>query len=143
MKKTSVIIALILVIGLAGLAFVLTSNKDDNSDSTTTTTTNNATSEESSESTSQNAANTIEYSSDGFSPSSITVKAGNTITIKNSSARVLQFNSGPHPEHTDNAELNVGTVSPGQSKQLTVTTKGTHSFHNHLDSAHTGTLIVE
>jgi plastocyanin len=86
---------------------------------------------------------TITYTNEGFNRQSLTVKAGTTVTITNNSSRVLQFNSDPHPEHTDNSELNIGNINPGQSKSLTVSKTGSHGFHNHANDDHTGTLIVE
>lgn len=87
--------------------------------------------------------NTITYTNGGFSQSTITVKAGSAVTIKNDSSRVLQFDSDPHPQHTDNPELNIGNVAPGQSKSFTVTKTGTHGFHNHANASHNGLLVVE
>lgn len=154
MKKTGIIIALILVVGLAGLAFAFTRDNTDNNDSNMTTNTTDTTTstdkitdreleEDASQNQRANSESTIEYTNDGFSPGELTVKAGATVTIKNSSSRPLQFSSDEHPEHTNNPELNLSTLSPGESQMLTVTAKGTHGVHNHLNETHTATLIVE
>jgi plastocyanin len=89
------------------------------------------------------AAATITYSDSGFSPSKTTVKAGDTVAIKNTSSSELQFDSDPHPVHTDDEELNVGTVAPGETAKFTVTTKGTFGFHNHLNPGDTGTIVIQ
>lgn len=92
---------------------------------------------------SSQAAATITYSDSGFSPSSTTVKAGDTVAIKNSSSNDLQFDSDPHPVHTDDTELNVGTVASGQTVTFTVTTKGTFGFHNHLNPGDKGSITIQ
>ena len=91
----------------------------------------------------QNNDNTILYTDDGFSQNTLTVKAGSIVSIRNNSSRILQFDSDPHPQHTDNPELNIGNISPGHQRSITVTKTGSHGFHNHANEDHTGTLIVE
>lgn len=86
---------------------------------------------------------TITYSDDGFSPSKITVKSGDNIAIKNASANDMQFDSDPHPVHTNNPELNVDLVSPGQTMIFTAHTKGTFGYHDHLNPGDTGTIVVQ
>lgn len=86
---------------------------------------------------------TITYSGSGFSPSTITVKTGDTVVIKNTSTRNVQFDSDPHPAHTTNPELNVNDVAPGESRSFVVNTKGTFGYHNHLNASQKGTIIVE
>jgi plastocyanin len=86
---------------------------------------------------------TISYVKGGFNPASVTVKSGGTVTIKNDSSEQLEFNSNPHPVHTDNPELNVGSIAPGQSKTITVVKVGTWGYHNHLDPSDQGTIIVQ
>ncbi len=148
MNKTAVIIVvLVVVLGLGAGVFVMTKKTkapgvSDTTASTTQTTTVPNTSA-STDSAAQQADNTISYSSNGFSPASLTVKSGSKVTIKNDSSRVLQFDSDPHPAHTDDTELNVGSISPGQSKTITVTNTGNHGYHNHLKEDDRGTLIVE
>ncbi len=143
--KTGVIIAVIVLI-LGGGAFALTRNKKPaapTSSQTPASTDTTSTANSTTTNTENIGENTISYTSSGFSPASLTVKAGTTITIKNDSSRLLQFDSNPHPDHTDDPELNVGTISPGKSKTVTVTTTGTHGYHNHLNSSDTGTIVVQ
>lgn len=89
------------------------------------------------------ASATITYSDSGYSPKTITVKAGDTVAIKNTTSHDMQFDSDPHPVHTNNPELNVDLVSPGQTLTFTVNTKGTFGYHDHLNPSDTGTIIVE
>ncbi len=89
------------------------------------------------------AAATISYTDNGFSPDSVNVKSGDTVTVENTSEDNVQFNSDDHPTHTENSELNVGMVAAGDAKSFTVTKKGSFGFHNHLNSSQKGTISVE
>ena len=79
------------------------------------------------------ATATIVYNDNGFSPAQTTVNAGQTITFTNQSSEQIQVDSDPHPVHTDDPQLNVGVIGAGQSKTVTVTTKGSFGIHNHLE----------
>jgi plastocyanin len=149
MNRAVAAIAIVVILVIGGLALA---NKKDNTN--TPATSNNSSNSQNqpqstnntgnnNQATEQNQANTITYSNNGFSPSTLTVKSGTTITIKNTSSNSLQFSSDPHPVHTDDPELNLGVISPGQSQTLTVTKTGTHGYHNHLNPSDTGTIIVQ
>lgn len=87
-------------------------------------------------------AATITYSDSGFSPALVTVKANDTVAIKNTSSQDVQLDSDPHPVHTDDTDLNVGQVSPGQTKTFMVMKKGSFGYHNHLDPSQTGRITI-
>ena len=150
MGKTGIIAVIIVILALVGGAFAISKR---NSNKTQPTTSTNQTSTNSTPSTSDTTASgtsaqtssdaTITYTDNGFSPATLTVKSGTKVTIKNDSSNPLQFDSDPHPVHTDDPELNVGVVSPGKSMTFTVTTKGSHGYHNHLNSSDTGTIVVQ
>lgn len=91
---------------------------------------------------SQSAA-TITYDSSGFHPSSTAVKYGNSVTFVNKSSEDIQVDSNPHPVHTDDTDLNVGVIAPGQSKTVVLTKKGSFGFHNHLDPSEQGRITIE
>lgn len=152
MKRNSIIITVIVVLIAVLAVFGFTKKNTNQSDKTASSniqSTKNATATDQSSpsdaptGTAQNAQTTITYTDNGFSPSSITVKSGTTLTVTNSSSHVLQFDSDPHPEHTDNTELNVNIVSKAQSKTFTVTRTGTFGYHNHLNEDDRGTIVVE
>jgi plastocyanin len=86
---------------------------------------------------------TITFNGSGFSPSTVTVASGAKITVVNSSTQTIDFASNPHPLHTDNPELNIGTIAPGGSKTFTVTRVGTWGYHDHLNAIYGGTIIVQ
>lgn len=136
MKKTVVIIGAVVIVAIAGIA-VWMLNQNTNSPAA------NTTSPSSSSNNATATPATITYSSNGFSPATLTVKSGDTVTIKNTSSEALQFDSNPHPAHTDDTDLNVGSVAAGQTKTFKVTKTGTFGYHNHLDPSDTGHIVVE
>lgn len=133
-----------LVIGailLAGAAWLIYSYQSGKSPSSATTVPGSTSTSEATVAGTPVA--TINFTTDGFSPKTITVKSGDTIAIANNSGDTIQFNSNPHPLHTDNPELNVGTIPPGETMRVKLTAKGTWGYHNHLNVTQGGTIIVQ
>jgi plastocyanin len=141
MKTAGIVVIVLAIIG--GGAVVLNNKNDGKSSNTTSTSHSQAASNTQSNSSQPAAENTITYTDNGFSPATLTVTSGTKITIKNNSSGLLQFDSDPHPEHTDDPELNVGSIASGDSATITVTKTGSHGYHNHLNASDTGTIIVE
>ncbi len=86
---------------------------------------------------------TVVYTNAGFVPNTYRLVRGGEVTIENRSSDPLDFASDDHPVHTDNTELNAGTIEPGDSVTITLDTAGTWGFHNHENASHTGTIIVQ
>lgn len=129
-KAGKLILALVLVVTIVVAVVVLAGRKDDNgSDS-------NNTSESS-------AVTTITHDGSGFSPANVTVAAGSKLKFVNNSDKTIEPSSDDHPTHTKNAELNVGDVEAGQSKEITVNVKGTWEMHNHYEASEKLTVTVE
>lgn len=84
----------------------------------------------------------ITYTDTGFRLSGNTIQAGETVLVVNESSEMLQFASDPHPQHTDNDDLNVPTLDPGEEETFVVNETGAWGFHNHLNDNHTGTITV-
>ncbi len=85
---------------------------------------------------------TITYTDSGFAEQAYTVATGGTVTVTNDSSQVLEFSSDDHPVHTDNPELNMEALQPGETGQFTPSQTGEWGFHNHLVSSHSGQLTV-
>ena len=142
MKKGIIITILILfVIGGTALAITLSKPKKSTNNNASTSISVDQSSGTTSN-TSNTTGSTINFNGAEFEPNSLTVSSGNTITVKNASSSTIQFDSDPHPQHTDNTELNIGVIKPGESGTMTLTTKGTFGYHNHLNSAQKGTITV-
>jgi plastocyanin len=144
MKSRNIIIGLV-VVAILVVGWLLARPKKSEQ-SATPQPTQSSSSAPSSAATSQNAVTataTITYSENGFDPKTVTVKMGETVAIKNDSSDTLQFDSDPHPQHTDNTELNVGVVNPGQAKTVTLNKTGTFGYHNHLNPTDKGSITVQ
>ncbi len=86
---------------------------------------------------------TITITPSGFQPSSLTVKAGETIVWSNQSGDIGNVSSSPHPTHTDYPPLNLGDIAPGASASLVFPTAGTYKYHNHLNPGQFGSITVQ
>ncbi len=96
--------------------------------------------------------NTIIYSDAGFSPSSLTVSKGTSVTFRNDSSRQMWPASGPHPTHEAYPEPGgcIGSkfdacagIDPGGSWTFEFNQVGTWRYHDHLNASLRGTIVVE
>lgn len=146
-KKTMTIIgviAAILIIG--GIAFAFSNSNKDNETAEPTpapAAQSQTTTDETETPSASVMSATITYNSDGFSPNSLTVSRGASITVNNDSNRTIQFDSDPHPQHTDNPELNINGIPAGKSMTFVVDKTGTWGYHDHLKASERGTIIVQ
>lgn len=138
-KALKLMIGIIVVALVAGALLIMGGKNTSQTKSTSAANNNSSTTS----STNQAASATITYDGDKFSPASVTVKAGDSVKVVNSSETDMQFDSDPHPVHTDNTELNAGLIAPGESKTFTLTNVGKWGYHNHLNSSQQGTIVVE
>jgi hypothetical protein len=147
-KSGKLIIAIIVVLVIAGGAYVLANKKSDKDKSGGSATGQSSQNQSGSQNTADNSDTstpdvTITYDGGGFSLTAEKIKAGSKVRVVNDSDKDLNFDSDPHPVHTDNPELNAGDIAAGDSKTFTLNTKGTWGFHNHLNSSQHGELTVE
>jgi cytoskeletal protein RodZ len=148
---SKVIIGIIALLVILGGAFIFlkpdkssapgTNNSSQKPDTSADDTANSANSANTPDN--KPAAVTVTYNGSSFSLSADTIKAGESIKVVNSSTKDLDFDSDPHPVHTDNPELNLGSIAPGESKSATLSTKGHWGFHNHLNSSQHGNITVQ
>ena len=86
----------------------------------------------------------MNYTLSGFSPSTITIKAGTILEIRNQNAQAMWIASDPHPTHTSYPSMNaLESVGTNGWYKFQFMTKGTYQYHNHLKPSDTGTIIVE
>lgn len=152
MKALLWIVAIVIVVGGAWYLLVQTPSG---------TPTPTATSNE--PATSSSAAATvpkISYTDTGFSPSSLTVPVGTTVTFADTASDAMYIASSPHPTHQDYdgttravhcAAGYTGATpfdectaaKPGQSWTFTFTKPGTWKFHNHANPTEFGSVTVQ
>jgi len=88
-------------------------------------------------------SSTVTLSATGFTPATLTIKAGTKVTWNNNSGEVATVNSDPHPVHTDYAPLNLGQFSDGGTLSLVFDKPGTYGYHNHFNPSQKGTVVVQ
>ncbi len=95
---------------------------------------------------------TIEITSLGFSPNSIEINAGDTISFANKDANPHWPASAMHPTHAAYPEPGgcIGSkfdackaLSQGETFEFTFNQKGTWEYHDHLNPTLSGTIIVK
>lgn len=140
------VLVVVVLAALGGGSYALlhkSSSSTKQSGNNTPAQTSNTAIDSSTSAPSATIAATITFTDSGFSPDVTTVKAGDTVRVSNKSSQELDFDSDPHPVHSDEPELNVGPISPGESQTFTVTKTGHWGFHDHLNPGFTGSLDVE
>ena len=153
MNKNALIVLAVIVVVVVGL-LVLFRGKDNNSKGIPQTSTpaaqkaNNNTGkinpEETLSDSSKQSSSIVTYTDSGFSPSSLTIKNGQTVTFKNESSGDMWVASAPHPTHTDYPEFDAKkSYSKGESYSLIFTRIGTWRYHNHMKPSNFGSVTVE
>ncbi len=86
---------------------------------------------------------TISISDTGFSPATVRVKAGTTVTFTNNGQALHWPASNPHPVHTDLPGFDAKRgLATGESYSFTFTKVGTWGFHDHLNTIMKGSVVV-
>lgn len=86
---------------------------------------------------------TVTYTDSGYTPATVTVKKGTTVTWVNQSSGGMWTASAVHPTH----QLLPGfdqlkSVAKGGTYDYTFTKVGTWKYHNHVNASDTGTVVV-
>ncbi len=93
---------------------------------------------------SSTTAHTVTYTDAGYSPASITIKVGESVTFINNSTGKIWTASDPHPQHTILSSFDEKTAAdPGTSWTYTFTKAGAWKYHNHKKSSFVGQVIVQ
>jgi plastocyanin len=77
----------------------------------------------------------ITITSSAYSPASLTVVSGSTVTWTNS-------DSTAHTVTTEDGSINSGDIAPGSSYSKTFMTTGTYNYHDAHNTMVTGVVIV-
>ncbi|MBI2594782.1 MAG: cupredoxin domain-containing protein [Candidatus Colwellbacteria bacterium] len=86
----------------------------------------------------------VTYTDNGFSPATLTVKKGETVTFKNNSGKSFWPASAVHPTHTVYPEFDAKQgIAPGAAYSFTFSRTGSWKYHNHLNPSLTGTITVQ
>lgn len=94
----------------------------------------------------------VTYTDSGFSPSTLTIKKGDTVMFKNTASDTMWVASNPHPIHNGYPTTggcisstfdSCGNISPGQSWSFEFHIVGAWRYHDHLNPSEGGTIIVQ
>mgnify|MGYP001590098068 CR=1 FL=1 len=100
---------------------------------------------------------TVAYTDQGFSPASVTVHVGTTVTFVNQSSKKMWVASAMHPAHTVYSGTSLSqhcpdtantafdecvAVSSGGSYSFTFNKVGDWKYHNHVGSSDFGSVVV-
>jgi plastocyanin len=99
---------------------------------------------------------TVTYTDSGYSPKTVTVPVGTTVTFVNNSSHGMWTASAMHPSHTayDGTTLQqhcathssfdeCSAAGAGATYSFTFTKAGTFGYHNHVQANDTGTVVVQ
>lgn len=102
--------------------------------------------------TSPKEGDTVEITQTGFVPKVLKVSVGDTVTFVNRDVKSHWPASADHPTHAGYPEEggcigskfdSCGPLKTGEIFYFKFNQKGTWSYHDHIDSSLTGTVIVE
>jgi plastocyanin len=82
------------------------------------------------------ADHAVDIAGFAFSPQSITIAVGDTVTWSNADAQ-------NHTATADDASFDTGTIAGGTSKSVTFETAGTFGYHCKIHPAMTATIVVQ
>ena len=88
------------------------------------------------------STNVVTITASGVSPQTIQIRVGERVLFVNNDSVVHEMSSDLHPSHLACPVINqVGTVSPGQSKETgNFVTAQTCTYHDHLAALNPGLL---
>ena len=144
-KNAYFIIGLVLILIIAGFVFVKQKGGNEALAPTNEETANQSPTLTPAPLTSQTPSSKIvTYTASGFTPVSVTIKAGDAITFKNNSGVDFWPASGPHPTHTNYPEFDAKQgIASGATYSFTFTRVGSWKYHNHLNPASTVTITFQ
>lgn len=97
---------------------------------------NNQSSQDQAQQITPSNQNMVTIQNMSFSPSSMTIKTGDTVTW-------TDLDSVSHTSTADDNSFDTGTLSTGQSKTITFSKAGTYTYHCTIHPGMKGTIVVQ
>lgn len=80
---------------------------------------------------------------DGYTPDTLTIKKGETVTFKTTLNKTFWPTSNPHPTHTIYPEFDPkNAIKPAEDWSFKFEKVGKWGYHDHISPFYTGTIIV-
>ncbi len=100
---------------------------------------------------------TVNYTSAGFSPASVTLKKGDTVKFVSTDGSTMWVGADEHPTHTEydgtsrtthcaagyTGEKAFDQCATGSTYSFTFTKTGSFEYHNHMAPQKSGTVVVQ
>lgn len=87
---------------------------------------------------------TVTYTSSGFSPSPLTINAGDSVHFINNTSGTMWVASDPHPTHTEYSAFDAQKgYASNTTYSFTFDEAGTYEYHDHQHASMRGTIIVK
>lgn len=148
-KGIAPIAALVIILIIAGGAFLLFKNRAGNGDGVVETSMpipESETPEMIVENTGTEPAEiTVTYDANGFMPKTVTVRKGDTVVFQNKTGKPASVASAVHPTHLLYPEFDqYKTAERGKDEfRFSFEKVGAWKYHDHLNATMTGTVVVE
>jgi plastocyanin len=155
MNRTIIGIIVIVLLGLGAYALMNNDPNDENTAGQATTTENGSAFPTSTATgTGQGGGSSVTYTATGFSPKSVTIKRGQSVTWTNQGGGNMWVASAPHPQHTAYSGTSLDDHCPDANNDsldacgaknvytFTFDKAGTWQYHNHAAPSNFGTVIV-
>lgn len=134
--NNKIIIAIIVVVVVIGGVYIIGGRKSYQTNKQTFPAQAQKTVNKAQPSSSQSAQDAVIIQNFSFSPATITVKSGDTVTWTNK-------DSMGHSATADDGSFDTGIISQGQSKSITFKKPGTYTYHCSVHPYMKGTVIVK
>ncbi len=86
----------------------------------------------------------VDFDGNKFTPASLNISVNDWVFFKNDSTEDMWVASNPHPAHTDYPGFDSKqNIAPGKQYKFQFTKAGTWGYHDHLDPAIGGAIIVK
>ncbi len=157
MNRNGIIGLIILVIVIAGGWYLLRPSRTSTTGTMSSNSMDNSAAPPAAQSTTTtppSSGTTVTYTTNGFTPSTLTVKKGATVTFVNQSGGRMWVASDPHPIHNfysgtalgqhcpDTAGVAFDQCRAGDSYTFVFNKVGSWGYHNHTSAGDTGTVVV-
>jgi plastocyanin len=87
---------------------------------------------------------TVTLTGNGFTPETLKIKKGDTVTFRSTEGKFFWPASDPHPTHTIYPEFDpLNPIAANKTWSFKFNRVGSWGYHDHLEPYYTGTIVVQ